>query len=176
MFRNIGKREEYTEILHLGKDVWRIEWDIRPVSDEDSEDEGGLVSWEQEMFRRKPDMSEIKETIVSYFDSEARRRITDGFEYIGRDGEKVTPKLSIENQMDYKNMYDMAVRTGGATLPFIVKYGDPAEASYYEITDLNEMESFYTSMVAHITACVTECRAAKDSVDWSKYSTDVAHQ
>jgi hypothetical protein len=82
----------------------------------------------------------------------------------------VNPKLTQENQFNYKAAYDFAIQTNGNSLPFTVKYGDVSEPSYYEFSTLEEFSDFYTACLRHINECIINGWRQKDSIDWSKYS------
>ena len=180
MFRNIGKKKDYIESLNYSDKLYRIEWDYQPImvpvldnegepTGEEVEDEN-FASWEQEVFTRRPELEEIKEMIINYYDEKTKNRILTGFAWEGRNGEFVTPYLSNENQFNYKAGYDLAYQTLGASLPFRLKYGDVTEPQYYDFTTIEEFADFYSKCIEHINTCLQEGWDAKDAIDWSKYS------
>lgn len=180
MFKNVGKIEEYKEYTQYNDKMWRIEWDLQPITITLYDSEGNPTnetvgdnenaSWEQHNFTTKPEINEIKSMIVSYFDAKTKNAIINGFVWENENGVLVNPKLTQENQFNYKAAYDFAVQTNGNSLPFTVKYGDVSEPSYYEFSTLEEFSDFYTSCLQHINECIINGWRQKDSIDWSKYS------
>lgn len=178
MFRNIGKKEDYVEMTRSNDGLYKIEWDYRPIrvtiyesEDSDSSEiietiDDTFASWEQEVFTRKPDISEIKEIILSYYDDKTNKKIVNDFKWIGRNGEVVNPKLTLDNQSIFKNIFD----SNGSRFPFIVEYdGGESEPSYYEFTEVDEFLNFYSSCLNHIDTCNQEGQIEKESIDWSLY-------
>ena len=84
--------------------IWRITWDYQ----ETETAEGVQRSYMEETFDHLPALAEIKAVINEWYN----RKITDTIEsgYIWN-GLKVW--LSMENQMNYKTAYDLALQTGG---------------------------------------------------------------
>lgn len=180
MFRNIGKKEDYIESLNCGDKLYRVEWDYQPIMSPVLDDEGEVIegveeedknfaSWEQEVFTRKPELEEIKEMIINYYDGKTKNKILTGFAWEGKNGEIVTPYLSNENQFNYKAGYDLAYQTSGASLPFRLKYGNVTEPQYYDFTTIQEFSDFYSKCIEHINSCLQEGWNAKDAIDWDKY-------
>ena len=85
--------------------IWRITWDYQ----ETETPEGVQRSYMEETFDHLPALAEIKVVINEWYN----RKITDTIEsgYVWN-GLKVW--LSMENQMNYKTAYDLALQTGGA--------------------------------------------------------------
>ena len=94
--------------------IWRITWDYQ----ETETAEGVQRSYMEETFDHLPALAEIKAVINEWYN----RKITDTIEsgYIWN-GLKVW--LSMENQMNYKTAYDLALQTGGENLPVTFKLG-----------------------------------------------------
>ncbi|MCS2390577.1 hypothetical protein NXV57_29070 [Bacteroides thetaiotaomicron] len=92
--------------------IWRITWDYQ----ETETAEGVQRSYMEETFDHLPALAEIKAVINEWYN----RKITDTIEsgYVWN-GLKVW--LSMENQMNYKTAYDLALQTGGENLPVTFK-------------------------------------------------------
>ena len=77
------------------------------------------------------------------------RKITDTIEsgYVWN-GLKVW--LSMENQMNYKTAYDLALQTGGENLPVTFKLGEEDNPTFYEFASMQQLQEFYTGAVKHI--------------------------
>ena len=99
------------ECTNPAKDKWRIRWDVQ-------EKEGSSASYMEEEFSHKPTDEEIRTLVMSWYNSQTDAAILSGFVY------KDAPVwLSTENQYNYKAAYDLAVQTGGETLPVTFKFG-----------------------------------------------------
>ena len=53
--------------------------------------------------------------------------------------------LSTENQYNYKAAYDLAVQTGGETLPVTFKFGSDEQPEYHTFEKLDESEGLLRS-------------------------------
>ena len=179
MFRNIGKKEDYQEKLNFNDKLYRVEWDyqpiMKPVCDESGNTTGEYVedqvfaSWEQETYTQKPELQEIKTMILDYFNRKTDEKILTGFAWTTASGEPINVYLSAENQFNYKAAYDLAYQTGGASLPFKLKFGSVDNPQYYDFTDMREFQDFYFKCIEFINATLQEGWTAKDSIDWTKY-------
>lgn len=180
MFRNIGKKEDYREALNHNDKLYRVEWDYQPIMLKVCDAEGNptgeevedqvFASWQQEVFTKKPELGEIKDMIISYYDAKTKKKILTGFVWEGRNGEEVAPYLSSENQFNYKAGYDLAYQTNGSSLPFRLKYGDTDAPLYYDFNTIEEFSDFYSKCIEHINTCLQDGWDAKDSIDWTRYS------
>ena len=93
------------ECASPARNRWRIRWDVQ-------EREDGSASFMEESFVGRPHMDTIKSFITDWYNEQIDREIVSGFLYEG-----MPVWLSSENQFNYKAAYDLAVQTGGATLP-----------------------------------------------------------
>ena len=80
--------------------------------------------------------------------------------------------LSDENQRNYKAAYDLAVQTGGETLPVVFKFGSDEQPVYHTFNTLDELKEFYMSVYRHIERCLADGWANKDAVDYGVYELD----
>ena len=106
------------------KDKWRIRWDVQ-------EKEDGSASYMEEEFNHKPTGEEIRTLVMSWYNRQTDAAILSGFTYKG-----APVWLSTENQYNYKVAYDLAVQTGGETLPVTFKFGSDEQPEYYTFTQL----------------------------------------
>lgn len=142
---------------------WHIRWDVR--SEKENERNPDVVSFLSKQIQgHKPTISEVKEIILSWMNSEIDKKIVEGYEWAGM---KVW--LSRENQFNYKAAFDLAVQTNGLNLPVTFKFGTTYEPVYYEFTTVEELTDFYTKAMAYINKQLADGWAAKDAVDWSPY-------
>ena len=99
------------ECVSPARKGWRVRWDVQ-------EREDGSASYMEEGFIGKPGPDTIKSVITGWYNDQTDREILSGFVY-----EEMPVWLSGENQFNYKAAYDLAVQTGGATLPVTFKFG-----------------------------------------------------
>lgn len=132
------------------------------------EEDGQGYNW-RKYYDHKPTSAELKEDIVKLIDSATDKTILTGFKWQGNN-----VYLSTENQMNFKAAYDLAVQTGGQTLPIKFKLGEDAEGSavYHVFSELEEFADFYTKAVAFVVSCLNEGWEEKDGIDYEKLIAD----
>lgn len=109
-----------------------------------------------------PDKDKVRQIIINHIDSCTDNRILSGF--VWRD---IPVWLSMENQFNYKGAYDLAVQTGGATLPITFKLGErDGRPVYFTFEDMETFTDFYISAIAYKNACLESGWAKKDSIDF----------
>lgn len=143
----------------LGK--WRIRCDYREEKDE--EIDMTYVSFFEIELTHKPTIDEIKEFVLGVENDKIDLAILSGFEWNG-----MNVWLSSENQFNYKAAYDLAVQTGGTSLPVTFKFGDSSPV-YHTFNTLEEISDFYTSALSYVNNTLADGWAKKDSLDWSEY-------
>lgn len=139
------------------KNKWRIRWDVR-------ENEDGTASYMEQEFDHKPADGEIRSTVMAWYNTQTDDAILSGFSY----GD-VPVWLSQENQFNYKSAYDLAVQTGGGTLPVTFKFGTDMEPVYRTFETLEELTDFYTKAMSHIRAALADGWKKKDAFDLEGY-------
>ncbi|MBQ7204942.1 MAG: hypothetical protein IJS04_03775 [Muribaculaceae bacterium] len=132
------------------------------------EDEGGVYQFRGTVEYR-PSLSEVKEMIIEAINRDVDEKILSGFTWTAGDGTAYKAWLSTENQFNYKSAYDLAVQTGGATLPVTFKFGTVEEPTYHEFTTLEELTDFYIKAIQFIQATLQRGWAEKDGIDLSNY-------
>lgn len=145
---------------------YRVRWDIQPYTNNNTDirDNGNQVSFVEREFNHKPSMSEVKDTILSWMNSEIDKEIVGGFKWNGMD-----IWLSNENQFNYKAAYDLAVQTGGESLPVTFKFGTTDNPVYHEFDNIDTLSDFYTSSIRYIIDKLNEGWKRKDSFDFTIY-------
>lgn len=126
-------------------------------------DTGGTYEYRR-TFYKKPTLDQLKQIITAQINAEIDKKILSGF--VWRD---MPVWLSSENQFNYKAAFDLAVQTGGATLPVRFKFGTDENPQYHTFSDLDELTDFYTKALAFVDATLNEGWEVKDSIDWSVY-------
>lgn len=139
-------------------DKWMVRWDYQ-VEDE----EQNTVRYAESVFMHKPELSEIKEVVISYFNEVINQNIYD-FKWNNYD-----VYLSMENQQNYKGAYDLARDTQGANLPVVFKFGGTYDPQYHQFDTFEELRDFYFDAIAHISQKLAEGWEMKDSIDWTVY-------
>lgn len=147
------------ECVNPVRDKWRIRWDVQ-------ENEDGTATYMEAEFLHKPTADEIRQTIVGWYNQQTDEAILSGFEY---DGSMVW--LSSENQFNYKAAHDLAVQTGGATLPVTFKLGTDEHPVYKKFDNLGELTVFYRQATLYVQSVLAEGWRKKDDLDLSLYET-----
>ena len=70
---------------------------------------------------------------------------------------------------NYKAAYDLAVQTGGETLPVTFKFGSDEQPEYHTFTQLEELKDFYTKAVGFIQTVLAEGWEKKDKFNLELY-------
>ena len=147
------------ECVNPVRDKWRIRWDVR-------EKEDGTATYMEAEFLHRPTADEIRQTIVGWYNQQAEEAILSGFEYEGN-----MVWLSSENQFNYKAAHDLAVQTGGATLPVTFKMGTDEHPVYKKFNTLGELTEFYRQVMLYIQGVQAIGWEKKDALDLSLYET-----
>ncbi len=144
---------------------WRVRWNVQANAgtDEKGEPETG-VNYMEEEFSCKPTFPEIKELITGWFNQLIDEKILSGFVW-----NDYPVWLSTENQFNYKAAYDLAVQTGGTTLPVTFKFGSDETPKYHEFKTLDELTDFYIKSVAFVQDTLKKGWMEKDSFDFTAY-------
>lgn len=145
------------ECTSPAKDKWRVRWDVQ-------ESENGTASYMEEEFCHKPTDDEIRSTVMAWYNGQTDANILSGFSY----GD-MQVWLSSENQFNYKSAYDLAVQTGGATLPVTFKFGTDTEPAYHTFDTLEELADFYTKAMRHIQDTLADGWKKKDAFNLDLY-------
>lgn len=148
------------ECVSPARDKWRVRWDVR-------EREDGSASYMEEGFIGRPDPETIKAVIIGWYNEQTDREILSGFVY-----EDMPVWLSSENQFNYKAAYDLAVQTGGATLPVTFKFGTDDGAVYRTFETLEELTDFYTKAMKHIQDTLADGWKKKDAFNPEDYRVE----
>ena len=139
------------------KDKWRIRWDVTPGGD-------GNATWMEAELEHRPTVNKIRTLICGWINDRTEEKIRTGFEYGG-----YPVWLSMENQANYKAAHDLAVQTGGKSLPVTFKLGTDEEPFYKKFETVEDLTDFYTKALRHVQECLEEGWRKKDAIDWSLY-------
>lgn len=143
------------------RNKWRVRWDVQNSGD------GNSASYMEEEFTHKPTDEEIRSLVMKWYNEQIDQTILSGFSFDG------TPVwLSTENQFNYKSAYDLAIQTGGATLPVTFKLGTDTNPAYRTFATIDDLQAFYTAAVSHIQQTLADGWKTKDAFDISKYKVE----
>ena len=148
------------ECVNPLKDKWKVRWDVRVT-------ETGGADYMEADFDHRPSEGEVRDVVVGWVNAQTDGRILSGFVWKGMD-----VWLSTENQFNYKSAYDLAVQTGGASLPVRFKFGTDERPVYHEFTGLDELGDFYRGCVAYVQDVLEAGWRMKDGMDFSVYGTE----
>ena len=151
-----GKNVALIECINHKIGKYRIRWDIQPHGD-------GVTFMEEDILH-KPTLQEIKSIVIGGINKQIEEAIQGGFHW--RD---IQVWLSIENQLNYKTTYDLAVQTNGEALPVVFKFGDEDNPQYFKFEDMETFQDFYFKVVEHINNTLTAGWSKKDSINWEEY-------
>ena len=165
MIRVTNLKDYYTPISVSGNIV-KIAFDYKPFYDIDEDGnkvESNVGTCAEHVFRNKPSLSQIKEFILTEINKRTDRLILSGFVWKG-----VPVWLSMENQLNYKTAYDLAVQTNGQVLPTF-KFGTTESPVYYKFESLEDLKDFYISAMSYVTDTLATGWQEKDKIDWTVY-------
>ena len=123
----------------------------------------------RQTFDHKPTVQEIRDVIIAQINANTDEKILTGFVWQDK---KVW--LSTENKFNFKAAYDLAVQTGGVTLPVKFKLGEDSSGLpiYHTFTELSEFTDFYTKAIAYVNQTLNEGWVEKDSIDLTCFGYD----
>lgn len=162
MDKVFGSPKRQDGLYKVGRNTWEL---IYGFGKDNENDEFG---WNyRQRFKYKPTPEEIKSIINAQINADTDAKILSGF--VWRD---MPVWLSTENQFNYKAAYDLAIQTGGATLPVKFKFGTDAEPTYFVFENMDDFSDFYLSSMAYVQAMLDAGWVEKDSVDYSMFASD----
>ena len=120
----------------------------------------------RKVFNHKPTAEEVRDVITAQVNANTDEKILSGFVWKGKN-----VWLSTENQFNFKAAYDLAVQTGGMTLPVKFKLGEDGNCNpiYHIFEDIEEFTDFYTRAIAFVNATLNDGWHEKDNIDMKKF-------
>lgn len=137
-------------------DKWLILWDKR--------NEGEVFSYQSKVFLSKPTITDIKDTILDWYNKKIDKDILSGFVW-----KNMPIWLSMENQFNYKAAYDIAVQSDGKVLPTF-KFGTTDTPIYYKFEDMEDLQDFYLEAMTYVNETLAKGWQEKDAIDWTEYT------
>ena len=152
-----NKRIKGLECIDNKRNIWKLRWDFQET------EEG--VSFEEKTLNYKPSLDKIQEIIYDWYNKQVDMAIISEFRW-----KDMPVWLSSENQFNYKAAYDLAVQTGGASLPIKFKFGTTKDPVYYTFTNISDLSDFYMSAMNYINNTLDYGWQQKDNINWKKYN------
>jgi hypothetical protein len=124
----------------------------------------GMAIWRSILFDVKPSVSMIQNAIFNIINNDVQKSIKDGLNWKG-----YSVYLTLENQMNYKNSFDLALATNGENLPVTFKFSKKGKSEYYTFDNVNELKDFYMAVNNHINTCLENGWKEKDKFNPNDY-------
>lgn len=162
-----NKKIFYKPIKMISQNNVIIMWDYKSIvktNDKGDYIESPLGVWQEHKFNHIPSLNEIKEVIFEYYNNITENEIVTGFYW-----NDIPVWLSMENQFNYKSVYDLTIQTNGKNLPIKFKFGDNNNVIYYTFENIEDFTDFYFNMINHIKKCIEKGWEKKDSINWDFY-------
>lgn len=157
MEKRYGATERHDRLMKIGRNKWELIYGYGT---------DGVSGWTyRERFTRKPTQDEIKEIIIAQINRNVEEKILCGLVW-----KDMPIWLSTENQFNYKSAYDLAVQTGGQSLPVKFKFGTDEQPVYHTFTTLDDLQEFYMTSLAFVQQVLDEGWQEKDNLDLSVFN------
>ena len=157
MEKRYGATERHDRLMKIGRNKWELIYGYGT---------DGVSGWTyRERFTRKPTPDEIKEIIIAQINRNVEEKILCGLVW-----KDMPIWLSTENQFNYKAAYDLAVQTGGQSLPVKFKFGTDEQPVYHTFTTLDDLQEFYMTSLAFVQQVLDEGWQEKDNLDLSVFN------
>lgn len=151
-----GKLNDFKPINYINN-KYVISWGLEQL-DENS------YKWKYFIMNKKPTLVDIKNEINSYVNEKTRKAIETQFYW-----NDMNIKLTLENQIDYKLLFDTTMLQDGSNLPEKLKFKVKNENIYYEIESIEEFKDFIIKMNNHIRYCIQVGYNIKESINYEEY-------
>ena len=157
MEKRYGATERHDRLMKIGRNKWELIYGYGT---------DGVSGWTyRERFTRKPTQDEIKEIIIAQINRNVEEKILCGLVW-----KDMPIWLSTENQFNYKAAYDLAVQTGGQSLPVKFKFGTDEQPVYHTFTTLDDLQEFYMTSLAFVQQVLDEGWQENDNLDLSVFN------
>lgn len=157
MEKRYGATERHDRLMKIGRNKWELIYGYGT---------DGVSGWTyRERFTRKPTQDEIKEIIIAQINRNVEEKILCGLVW-----KDMPIWLSTENQFNYKAAYDLAVQTGGQSLPVKFKFGTDEQPMYHTFTTLDDLQEFHMTSLAFVQQVLDEGWQEKDNLDLSVFN------
>ena len=155
-----GKLKDYKPIKYINNN-YILSWGLTKHG-------GDLYTWNYTILPLKPSIEEVKNIINSYYNKITKNNIEKNFKW-----NEMNISLSLENQIDYKLLYDTTVLLKGTNLPEKVKFKIGKENIYYSFETIEDMKEFIIAMNEHIRKYLNKGYEMKESVNYEEYEQNL---
>lgn len=152
----VGKLSQYKPLKYTNNN-YIVSWGL-------SSHGSDLYSWNYEKLQYKPSINDIKKIINNYYNNIIKNNIENNFIW-----NNMNIKLTLENQINYKLLFDTTMLLNGSNLPEKVKFKVGNENIYYSFEDIDDMKDFIIAMNEHIRIYLNKGYDLKDSVNYNDY-------
>lgn len=149
-----GAKERQDGLYSIGRDKYELIYGFG----KDSEDDETGYNYRLR-FTRKPAPEECVDIICNHINTLTDEKILNGFSWRG-----MSVWLSSENQFNYKAAYDLAVQSGGNTLPVKFKFGSDEAPEYFIFENLEDFSDFYLASSRYVNTILNDGWIEKDYV------------
>lgn len=112
----------------------------------------------------EPTAQQCVDAISAEINAETDNKILSGYVWKDTSGTEHSVWLSMENQFNYKAAYDLAVQTGGKTLPVQFKLGSDELPDIVVFSDLDTLASFVTDAMSYVQTTLSDGWERKEAV------------
>lgn len=158
-FYKVGAEERKDQLVQIGHKNWLLIFGFC------NDEELGGYNWRKN-YDHKPTKAEIKNDVETLINGKIEKKILSGFDWRG-----IKVWLSLENQMNIKAAYDLAVQTDGERLPKKMKLGEDEDGRpvYHTFEDLEEFSDFFKAVVDYIEQVRMEGWDEKDGINYGEF-------
>ena len=139
------------ECVNPIKQKWKARWNVVQI-------EENTYEWVEEDFDHEPTEDELVTALNDWVNNYVKDKIVSGFSWNG-----MQVWLSLENQVNYKSIYDLAVQGNENVLPVTFKFGTDDSPILYTFSSMEELADFYTKAMRHIQDALNEGWASKQN-------------
>jgi len=160
MNKAIGYKNQFKPLVYNDKsNKYIVSWGLKDIG-------GNKYQWNYEILKNKPSLDIIKKIITKYINNQTKNCIENKFRW-----NDMSIKLSIENQIDYKLLFDTTILLNGGNLPEKIKFKINGENIYYTFENIDDMKDFIIAMNNHIRKCLEIGNKAKEEINFDDYNT-----
>lgn len=154
---NSKKHPKYVECVNYISNKWVIRFDINKIDD-------NTYQYCEYIFDHKPIIDEVKNVIIQYYNEKADKEIICGF--IWND---MSIWLSIENQINYKAIYDLMNINELAVFPLHLKFRKDGDDIMYSFMTKDDYLDFYEKQIIYVKNVLQKYWNIKDNINYSDY-------
>jgi hypothetical protein len=153
-----GSKNQFKPLMYNDKsNKYIVSWGLKNIGDDN-------YQWNYEIFNQKPSLDIIKNTITGYINNQTKYNIENRFRW-----NNMSINLTIENQIDYKLLFDTTVLLDGSNLPEKIKFKINGKNIYYTFETIDDMKDFIIAMNNHIRECLEVGNNLKEEINYNDY-------